>query len=323
MLKCYLPQRSKIIILCYQKSDTLKLSPHLAQYLYINKELTLAGIGKFRMEASVSDEESVDKASKIISPAAISFEQNTSSKVDPELVAFIAAQSGKMKSLAAADLDSYLELAKQFLNIGKPFLFEGIGTLSKNKSDKYDFMPGYLLGEKGKESTATEADQTSTTEDSFKDYEEMFSPKKPQTPASKRIVLWLAILAGICLTVWGGYYVYTKTKKNKKISDQQLSSAPLKDSNTSSQIDTMFSSVKTDTSISRFYKYVIEEANRSRALTRYNDLKKWGINVQMETKDSVMFKLFFALSSTPSDTVRIRDSLSLLYSTMGKTTIEQ
>jgi len=318
-----LPQRSKIIILCYQKSNTLKLSPHLAQFLYINKELTLAGIGKFRMETSPSDLELIDKGSKIATPAAISFEQNTSAKTDAELVTFIAAHSGKMKSLAAADLESYLELAKQFLNIGKPFLFEGIGTLSKNKSDKYDFTPGYLLSDKGKENNPSETDQTSTTEDSFKDYEEMFSPKKPQTPISKRIVLWLAILAGIALTVWGGYFVYTKTKKSKKFSDQQSLSVPINDSNISSQIDTILDLKKNDSLKSGFYKYVIEVANRSRALTRYSDLKKWGINVQMETKDSVAFKLFFTLPSSPADTSRIKDSLSLLYGTMGKTSIEQ
>ena len=54
-----------------------------------------------------------------------------------------------------------------------------------------------------------------------------------------------------------------------------------------------------------------------------SDLKKWGINVQMETKDSVVFKLFFRLPSSPADTSRIKDSLSLLYGTMGKTSIEQ
>ena len=34
------------------------------------------------------------------------------------------AQTGKIKALASADLESYLELAQQFLNIGKPYLLE-------------------------------------------------------------------------------------------------------------------------------------------------------------------------------------------------------
>jgi hypothetical protein len=50
---------------------------------------------------------------------------------DAELVIFIAENTGKMKSLVASDLDSNLELARQFLNIGKPYLFEGIGHFQK------------------------------------------------------------------------------------------------------------------------------------------------------------------------------------------------
>lgn len=300
----------------------MKLSPHLLQFLYTNKELTLAGIGRFRIAAQSGYEEANDKTSRTFNPSNISFEQDISAKTDPELVSFIAAQSGKMKSLAAADLDSYLELSKQFLNIGKPFFIEGIGTLTKNQTGQFDFSPANISHEKGKESILTETDQTSSTEDSFKNYEEMFSPKKPQTAASKKIVLWLAILAGIGLTIWGGYFVYKKTKKQ---TDQESESVITTDSSSSfiSLPDSSSLQIKTNSAGNRLYKFVIEEAIKSRALARYNDLRKWGIDVQMETIDSVMFKLFFNLAASPADTARLKDSLGLLYSTMGKTTIEK
>lgn len=301
----------------------MKLSPYLAQFLYDNKELSLAGIGRFRMELPTGDDQSSDNDSKIESYTGISFEQDTTVKEDPALVLFISSQSGKMKSLAAADLDSYMELAKQFLNIGKPFLFDGIGTLTKNRSDKFDFLPVHLLHEKGKENVMAETDQTSTTEDSFKDYEEMLSPKKPLVSGSKKIVLWLAILAGMGLTVWGGYFVYTKTKRAKNPPVQKQIDNRYQDTANPSQKNKPLPDVKNNGSLQGVYRFIIEEANRSRALARYYDLKNWGINIQMETTDSVTFKLFFKLAVAPSDTSRIRDSLNLLYGTMGKTTIEQ
>ena len=83
----------------------MKISPLLAQYLFTNKQLSLAGLGRFILEDS----------------GGITFHQDITVKEDPELVSFIAEKSGKMKSLIAADLDSNLELARQFLNIGKPY----------------------------------------------------------------------------------------------------------------------------------------------------------------------------------------------------------
>ena len=85
----------------------MKISPLLAQFLATNKQLSLAGLGRFILNAS----------------GEITFEQDSSVREDSELVNFIAESTGKMKSLVASDLDSNLELARQFLNIGKPYLF--------------------------------------------------------------------------------------------------------------------------------------------------------------------------------------------------------
>jgi len=304
-------------------SNTLKLSSLLAQYLYANNELHLAGIGRFYMKSLGSaGEQSIPDNKKIIS-AEVSFEQDSTVKEDQNLVAFISAQSGKMKSLAAADLDSYLELSKQFLNIGKPFLIEGIGVLTKNKSGNLDFIPDSSLNEKIKDSSNSNSSQTSSTEDSFTNYEEMLSPKKAKTPASKKLVLWLTIIAGLVLAVWGGFIVYTKTKK--PVSTIETNTTLIKPIDTvanNNTVDTTRLPVKENSSAGT-YKFVIEKATQTRALTRYAYLKKLGLSIEMETKDSVNFKLFFQLAALPADTTRIKDSLGLMYSKIGMTTIDQ
>jgi len=177
----------------------VKLSPLLSEFLLANKELDLAGIGRFTIDNAGS----------------INFEQNSSIRENPVLVSYIAEKSGKMKSLVASDLDSHLELARQFLNIGKPYQFDGIGTLTKNKFGQLEFVQSNALSEK-RETIGEGRDTTSTTENSFTDYEEMFSPKKPKSSASKRIAGWAIILAGLSLAIFGGYLVYSKTKNKLK-----------------------------------------------------------------------------------------------------------
>lgn len=287
----------------------MKLSPLLAQYLSANKQLSLTGLGRFILDDS----------------GGIAFKQDITVKEDAELVSFIAEQSGKMKSLVSADLDSSLELARQFLNIGKPYLFEGIGTLSKNKSGNYEFTQTNTSTEKGKDGMGEGRDMTSTTENSFTDYEEMFSPRKPKGPATKKIITWLIAIAGLTLAVYGGYIVYNKSKDKKTVVVNKQEPAITQPDTLQKRNDSIppvvpkVDSTKTNAGM---YRFVIEKAAKQRALSRYDFLKKNFIDVKMDTKDSVLFKLFFLLPSAPADTARKRDSLQRLYGTRQKTTIE-
>ena len=284
----------------------MKISPLLAQFLLSNKQLSLAGLGRFILDDS----------------GGIIFQHDAYVKEDAELVSFIAENTGKMKSLVASDLDSNLELARQFLNIGKPYLFEGIGTLSKNKSGTIEFVQSNTSTEKNKENTSNGRDKTSTTENSFTDYEEMFSPKKPKTPATKRIVTWLIAIAGLSLAVFGGYIVYTKTKNKKEPIVKNEEIKPVFTPDTLSKTKDTTSIIAKPVDTSGMYRFVIEKAARQRAFSRYNYLKENLIDVKMDTRDSILFNLYFLLPATPADTARKRDSLQRLYSTRGKAVVE-
>jgi hypothetical protein len=62
------------------------------------------------------------------------------------------------------------------------------------------------------------------------------------------------------------------------------------------------------------YKFVVETTeNKIRAKNRFDVLKSYGNKIQMETSDSVRFKLFFILPATDADTLRMRDSLNRWY----------
>jgi len=119
----------------------LKIPQLLVQYLYTNRKMSLPGLGIFTLDKSVILPDEHDR-NLHSTPNAVQFQNANIVAADKELISFICEQTGKIKPLAISDLDSYLNLGMEMLNIGKPFYLEGIGTISKNKAGKFDFSPG-------------------------------------------------------------------------------------------------------------------------------------------------------------------------------------
>jgi hypothetical protein len=293
-----------------QKSKTLKLAPLLSQYLYDQKKLDLAGIGSFLLDASSRTSTDAQHLSE-----GISFKYDALVKEDANLISYISTETGKMKALAASDLGSYIDLAREFLNIGKPFQIEGIGTLVKSKNGDLEFTADHLLIDKVKETGIKELSATSTSDESITTYESL-RPRSEKTPILKRILFGLLIIATTGLIIWAGYRVY-KYNSPANSNNEQTTEETIPVSDTSKYIpsfsDTTASEKKSVEANTGNYRFVIEEANKRRAFYRYDMLKKGGLPIKMSTKDSVIFKLFFVMQATPADTARISDSLTVWY----------
>jgi hypothetical protein len=130
--------------LFYSKINILKIEQLFVQYLYKIKHVNLTGIGVFRLRPDIALPTEGDKDYSM-PPDAFSFEYNLKTTEDEGLVDYIVEQTIKIKPLASSDLDSYAILAKQFLNIGKPFLIEGVGTIQKSQQGDYEFIPGNFI----------------------------------------------------------------------------------------------------------------------------------------------------------------------------------
>jgi hypothetical protein len=301
----------------------LKISPLLAQYLYTNGKLDLPGIGTFLLD-NPSVIPVADNKNKPTLLEGVSFHQNKQTKEDPDLIAYISAQAGKIKPLASADLESHLELAKQFLNIGKPFLFEGIGTLAQ-KGSEYSFTSGTIIAEPVREHNIREAVQLQTDENSG--YDGVFYSKgKNQRKAWLKPLVALLVLAGIGLAVWGGYTVYKNTSSNKESATTDIKN----DANETSDTNTVAKSITADTAIKKdsnkvtpptiaatttragSYKFILEKADSARAYSRFNKLQKFGWNVTIEKTDSASYRIFLLLPTAAADSSRVLDSLSRL-----------
>jgi hypothetical protein len=282
----------------------LKLAPLLAQYLYANKRLDLPGIGSFSLDTSIPLEPEPGKQPG----ESIHFQSNPSAKESPDLIAFISAQTGKMRALAAADFNSHLELVQEFLNIGKPFLLEGIGSLAKGRAGVYSFSSTTIPVDKIKDHTTKETVMTSATEESFSSYET--SNKSLFKLDWRKPALIGLVFIGTGLAIWGGYTVYKRSNPGTETASINntipITTSLIADVDTSiTNVPVVQTSAKNDG-----YKFVLETANKTRAYARYATLKKYEWNVQMETQDSVKYKLF--LSFPTRDTNWVLDSLTAL-----------
>lgn len=289
----------------------MKLTHLLAQFLYTNKRLDLQGIGTFSMEGYVEIDTDKNKSGKLVNAEGISFQYNPKAKEDRELIAFLSTHTGKIKALMSADLNSHLDLAKEFLNIGKPFLFDGIGSLVKLQTGEYSFSPGHLLTEKLSEQAQPDLSAEAVLDEPVTDYKDVLYGQQ-KVKSWKKPLLSLFILAGVALAVWGGYYVYKRTAKGKEstvVADNGKDKTILLE-------DTVANNVTKGNNLSvnaeGKTKFIIEIADSARAMQRYGRLKTFQWDVQMETKDSQTFKLFLLLPIAPADTTKVIDSLTRL-----------
>lgn len=294
----------------------LKLSALFGKYLYQHKTLSLPGLGVFSLDPSAAIPETTDKNFHEIYQH-ITFRQQPVLKPDEELIDFIRTHTGKIRPLAESDLESYLSDGKILLNIGKPFYFEGIGTLQKNRQGTYDFIPGLPL-----------VDRLSVQQEeiSAEDAQQRFDPEPARNYTSgnnnslKAVLVVLAILLGLAAIVWGGYLLYNSgnnTSEGTAIGDSSVVVAP--DSNTVNQgLDSVQGDSLMDLSPATgtdSIRYVIETTpNKTRALRRFSQLQLNGQDIRMRVNgDSTLFDLYFTLPVATGDSTRIKDSLKRFY----------
>lgn len=289
----------------------MKLDHLLSQFLYQHKRLVLPGIGTFTLDPSVV----VPAEDKYRTPAnGIQFSNKSAREFDQELVKYIHTHTGKMMPLAQSDLESYISLGHQFLNIGKPLFIEGIGTLVKVNSGLFEFLPGEFVTQKLED--ARDPNRRSAFDDETK--------HEPEPNGMRNVLIAATIIGTLVLVAWGAWYLY---QKNISTSESPAEQQVIADTIVSVPTDTTAiqayapdssllkkdSNVATSSLAPGTYKFVLETAGKKRALRRYAQLKDIGNKIKMETADSISFKLYFELPAYPADTSRIRDSLSRFY----------
>ncbi|MBN9351474.1 MAG: hypothetical protein J0H55_12405 [Chitinophagaceae bacterium] len=299
----------------------MKIDQILIYYLLKNKELALQGIGVFRLEGAVT--EPAEKGKPLIIPSdAITFEYNPKVKEDDSLVTYISETTGKIHPLASADLDSYLMLSRQFLNIGEPMIIPNIGTVEKVKSGVLIFKGGEYAMERivpnDIKKPAEEAVPTGEPE-SFSDF-----PVREKNKG--RTVSYLILVVILALIVWAVWKYSFNHANEETVTHTDIN--PVTD--TSRRIDTIqlptqqtqaFDSSKAaDTT--GFKVVVGTYRTLERAQRRLDQLKLNGRNVIMFTNDSINYKIAEPFNLPLSDTSKIMNAIRIYYGKERKYSFE-
>ncbi|MEP7255188.1 MAG: hypothetical protein ABI666_05395 [Ferruginibacter sp.] len=292
----------------------MKIEQLLVQHFYNAKEVTLQGMGTFTMSPDFVMPSENDKDLQIPDNA-ISFQYNSRSTEDDALINYIVQQTRKMKALASADLDSYLVLGKQFLNIGKPFKIEGLGLLLKNQQGEYEFTQGHSFNAKSEAAPAA-------VREKHEDEDISFASESKSAPNGKKWLLIAAIIIGLGMTGAAAWYFFMRdTKPAEKI----VSAEPVKpDTNKivtpaipdsslikKDSVITIAQTPVTPASDGYTFKVVFRILTKSGAIKKMGELNK--SYVIMYTTDSVHYKLAEKYTLPLSDTTRIKDSLRVFY----------
>jgi hypothetical protein len=282
--------------------------------------MSLPGIGIFTLDKSVVLPDEHDRT-LLSMPNAVQFQNANIAAADKELITYICENTGKIRPLAISDLDSFLNLGMEMLNIGKPFHLEGIGTITKNKSGKFDFAPGgYTVFRETGSSPEPERKKAPPIE-------KKQSPAQPVAQNRNGLKLVIIVIA-LAIVGWGGWEMYKKTspantennsdssmivqRRQPAIADTTISSNKMPDSAKSAPRDSSHPAVQVNQPSD--YKFVIlATADKPHAMRRYNQLTSFDLKVHLYQKDSSFFKVYFQFPALAKDTSRIKDSLRREY----------
>jgi hypothetical protein len=293
----------------------VKVPELMLKYLLQKKFLHIQGLGSFNLgKVEIAGEDPKDT---IIPEGAISFSVDPKVKEDPALIDFISSETGKIKPLAASDLDSVIIQAKQLLNISKPFTIEGLGTLQKNMRNEIEFIP-FVASDKNEQ-----GGRSDKRKDEFQDAihfdDNYLKPLRRNDDRSRNLTMATLLFLGLGIIGWVGYYFYQKASIDEVLmSSISLSSAPSRDTisqsnnTTQPQADTLNKTLPlspVEISDDEF-NVVVEVAKKNRAFKRFADLKEWGHKVILYTSDSINYKIAFPIKAPLADSIRYRDSLS-------------
>ncbi len=286
----------------------MKIEQLLVQHFYNAREVTLQGMGTFTLSPDFVMPKDNDKDAEIPENA-MSFQYDAKATADEALISFIVLQTHKMRALAAADLDSYLVLGKQFLNIGKPFKIDGIGLLVKTQQGTLEFTKGNTFHAKLENSPAALKEKTISPEISFA------SEVKPSETNNKKGMLIAGIVVAIGLIgtlAW--YFLIRKNSNTVNDTASVVKSDTLK--NNIQKTDTVALPPAKIIPAADGYTFKVaflETIDSIAAVTRMNVLTKRGHKIIMYKRDSLKFVLAEPFTLPLADTAHIRDSLNNYY----------
>ena len=289
----------------------MKIEQLIVRHLYASKKLTLAGIGTFLLDPSLALPEETERVAEL-PPNAIRFEFNRRAGEDEELIRYIMQQTRKIRPLAAADLESYCNLALQFINIGKPLNIEGIGTVVKSQEGDFLFQQGHYVPSR---LTETAPESKEKLEESIS-----FESERPKPEGSKRFLLIAGTLLLLTMAAIAIYYgIYLNQSPSENASGNYSDSTNLEKSEipdtviTQSVPDSLSGPVSSLPDTAGFRIVIKTYSNLIQAEKGLRNLLQAGHPIIRDSIDASHYRLIMSFRRPLTDSSKVRDSLKRFF----------
>ncbi|UAY54324.1 hypothetical protein [Arachidicoccus terrestris] len=276
---------------------------YIREFLELNKTVTLEKIGTLTLPDAITK----DEEGNIISSPQFIYDKKA--VTSPEFIDYLSEAIQKSRTIAASDLEYFLDQTRQLMNIGSnPFIIDGIGYIYADKSGTYQLSTEKLEDTKEKEKKHFEDSYSNSPLTSATNY--------ANRRANKRVIgRWILILLIIGIIVYGAYYI-PKSSFNF-----------LKDStpDTAAVADTVAKAAVTSTPAASnpvrkegSYHFIFQTyTSITQAQKRMDQLKSYGNIVLLDSSDvagAKHYRLYVAMENVkPTDTIRLKDSLRSYY----------
>jgi len=295
-----------------------KYDSFVYDYLVANKILSIEKMGIVELTGPVPMADK-DNPTPTLS-SSIKFSVDKKAATSDEFIDYVAQAVGKKKTLIYSDIESYFEQARQFINIGKPFIIPNVGIISINKQGVYEF--------KVAEPSMHLEDHPSNAGTSYDSGEIAKTSARLQ---QKNMIRVIASAIGILIVFVLLYIAYGYFKNNtKEVANVNTDTAstiiPIDTTaNTTAKPDTIITN-NTITSLDTLeLKYIFEvTGSRNRAIARCSKLKMFGDPAHYDSivyADSTQYRLFLTITTAVTDTAKYKDSIQRYF--QRKVFIEQ
>jgi hypothetical protein len=289
----------------------------LVKYVYQHKKVSLQGFGTVVLNAAIPDFDLIHK-NKHLPVEGISFQHDPKAVTDEKFIEFFSQHRGKIKPLALSDIESHLQLAKQLMNIGKPYEVEGLGMFAMDKNGQVVFTPGnYTVplsdtqGQQSRLKERTEVQEKIESETS----------SSALSNSTKRLLLTIALILVLIVGGWWAWSKFFATPQDPNAATVIADSIAAADSSALLLTDTSSQAVPatvapptTDPNAPVKWKAFFRTFdNKDVALERLNFYKTARNPPLLETTDSVNFRMYVIVESAIADTARKLDSLKRFY----------
>ncbi len=282
-----------------------KFDGYIRDFLGAHKTVSFEKIGTLNLEAGVTTEMGSLQGN-------FSFQYQRKAQTSEELIAYIAEQMQRNKTLIESDVYSFLEQARELMNTGKPWIIHGVGVFSINMSGEYTFE---VMSFKQEESKPSRKERVSAN-----------AGQQRRTSGGGKAVqvittfIIIGLIAGLA---WVAYEYYLKDViahwgDNTSASDQQQ--AVVNDTTQRVSGDTAAGGVPVsviNAGDTASWAFVIENTFLlSRAQQRVAKLKSYGNDAQYDSVvngTSKSYNIFIRKNAVIADTAAVRDSLAKFF----------